>query len=79
MKKLRHLSIVLLVSLVLSTASYAGDMHSDSTPPARPQFNTEPVAVETLDSNAGDAEEDAEAVAHLELIANILNTLLGIL
>ena len=74
MKKLRHLFVVLLISLVLSTASYAGDMHSDSIPPPEQQFNTEPVAVGTSDSNAA----DAEAVAQLELLANILNTLLGI-
>ena len=74
MKKLNHLFIVLLISLALSTASYAGDMHSDSARPATPQFNTEPVAVETSDSDA----IDAEAVGQLELLANILNTLLGI-
>lgn len=79
MKKLRDLLIVLLISLVLSTASYAGDMHSDSTPPARTQSNTEPVVVETSDSDADDAEEDAEALAQLEVIANILNALLNIL
>jgi hypothetical protein len=77
MKKLKHLSIVLLISLLLSTVSYAGDMHSDSTTGAPAQSNTEPQPVGTSDPNADDADK-AEAVAHLELILNTLHTLLNI-